>query len=209
MTQEKMTREDWNQIYEQGEMEYERQPNRFLMRALDLIKQRGLTQGLLLDCAMGEGRNTVYAALQGFTAHGFDISDKAMDNAHQRAAEMGVEIYTRQAEAETYDYGTAKWDVILVLFYPAIRLILDRIKKALKPGGYLVLASPMVGMEKVAPELHPDILDNLYEPGELAQTFLGYEILVDEEILNEYMDFFFQIAKIPWVQFLARKPLAD
>jgi hypothetical protein len=85
---------------------------------------------------------------------------------------------------------------------------LDRIQRALKPGGYLVLASPMVGMEKVAPEVHPDILNNLYEPGELAQTFKGYEILVDEEILNEYMDFF-RTGKVPWVQFLARKPLAD
>jgi hypothetical protein len=62
-------------------------------------------------------------------------------------------------------------------------------------------------MEKIAPDTHPDILDNLYESGELARTCQEFEILVDEEI-EEYMDFF-RSAKIPWVQFLARKPLAD
>jgi 2-polyprenyl-3-methyl-5-hydroxy-6-metoxy-1,4-benzoquinol methylase len=207
MTHQKMTREDWNLVYEQGELDYEKQPNRFLMRALKIIKEQGLTEGMLLDCSMGEGRNTVYAALQGFTAHGFDISDMAMKHAQQRAAEVGVTIYTQQAEDDAYDYGVEKWDVILVLFSPPLRRFLDRIKKAIKPGGYLILASPTVGMKEAAPDTHPAVLDNLYESGELARTFQDFEILVDEEITGQYMDFF-RTAKVPWVEFLARKPLA-
>jgi len=206
MTHQKMTREDWNIVYERGELDYEKQPNRFLMRALKIIKEQGLTEGMLLDCSMGEGRNTIYAALQGFTAHGF--SDTAMEHAQQRAAEVGVTIYTQQAEDDAYDYGVEKWDVVLVFFSPPIRRFLDRIKKAIKPGGYLVLASPMVGMREVAPDTHPSILDNLYESGELAHTFQDFEILIDEEITGQYMDFF-RAAKVPWTEFLARKPLAS
>ena len=206
MKPHKMSREEWNQIYAGGEFEYNKDPNRFLIRALNLLQERGVTGGLLLDCAMGEGRNGLYAAQQGFTVHGFDISDEALNNAQQRAAQVGVTISTRQSEADTYDYGQEKWDVILVLFYPAIRRILDRIQHALKPGGYLILASPMAGMEKLVPDAHPDILENLYEPGELKRTFPEYQILVDNEIVD-YMDFF-RAAKVPMVEFMARKPVS-
>ena len=205
MAQEKMTREDWNQIYVGGQFDYDKEPNRHLKHALNLLRERGVTQGLLLDCAMGEGRNSIYSALQGFTVHGFDISDEAMSHARKTAEALGTQIHTSQSDTDIYDYSTEKWDVILVLFYPAIRPILDRIKQALKPGGYLILASPMVGMEKIAPEAHPDILNNLYEPGELARTFQGYEILINNEIVD-FMDFF-RKAKLPMVEFMARKPL--
>lgn len=205
MSQHKMTHEEWNQIYAGGQFDYNKDPNRHLQRALAWLQERGCTQGLLLDCAMGEGRNSIYAAQQGFTVHGFDISDEAMRHACERAEKLGVKIYTRQSEADDYDYGAEKWDVILVLFYPAMRPILDRIKRALKPGGYLILASPMVGMETLVPDAHPDILNNLYEPGELARTFCDYEILINDEIVD-YMDFF-RVAKLPMVEFMARKPL--
>ncbi len=205
MSQQKMTREEWNQIYAGGQFDYDRDPNRHLRRALAWLQERGCTQGLLLDCAMGEGRNSICAAQQGFTVHGFDISDEAMRHACERAEKLGMKIYTHQSETDDYDYGAEKWDVILVLFYPAIRPIMDRIKRALKPGGYLILASPMVGMEKLTPDAHPDILNNLYEPGELARTFHDYEILINDEIVD-YMDFF-RVAKLPMVEFMARKPL--
>lgn len=202
---QKMTREDWNQIYARGDFDYCGEPNRHLVYALGLLRERGVTQGILLDCAMGEGRNTIYAALQGFTVHGFDISDEALNHAQERAEQLGLKIHTCQCETDDYDYGREKWDVILVLFYPAIRRIMDRIKQALKPGGYLILASPMAGMEKLVPDAHPDILDNLYEPGEMAHTFHDYEIILDNETVD-WMDFF-RVAKLPMVEFIARKPL--
>ncbi len=204
MVQPKMTREDWNRIYASGNFDYNKQPNRLLACALDLLQARGITSGRLLDCAMGEGRNSIYAAQRGFTVHGFDISDEAMSHANQRAEALGLQLHTHQSETEDYDYGEEKWDVILVLFYPAMRRIMDRIQRALKPGGYLILASPMAGMEKIVPDAHPDILNNLYEPGELARTFQGYEILVNTEMID-YLDFF-RVAPVPMVEFMAHKP---
>ncbi len=202
---QKMTREDWNLIYAGGDFDYNREPNRHLVYALSLLRERGVTRGMLLDCAMGEGRNAIYAALQGFTVHGFDISDEALNRAQERAAHLGLKIHTYPCETDDYDYGKARWDVILVLFYPAIRRIMDQIKQALKPGGYLILASPMAGMEQLVPDAHPDILDNLYEPGELAHTFHDYEIVFNSETVD-WMDFF-RVCKLPMVEFIARKPL--
>jgi SAM-dependent methyltransferase len=99
---------------------------------------RGLAPGTALDADMGEGRNALYLAQLGWQVTGVDVAEKALAFAQQRAHTMGVALTTEVHDMATYDWGTTKWDLI-VLSYAGGRDYAPRVAKALKPGGLVVL----------------------------------------------------------------------
>ncbi len=64
----------WNKRYNTGEYLYGKEPLRFLKEKLDI-----LFKGKALVLAMGEGRNAVFLAGNGFDVDGCDISEKAIE----------------------------------------------------------------------------------------------------------------------------------
>ena len=63
-------RDEWNAVYREGK-EFNPAPNKFLV---EMVK--GRKPGLALDVAMGQGRNALYLASQGWRVTGIDISDE-------------------------------------------------------------------------------------------------------------------------------------
>lgn len=108
-------------------------PNALLVETV-----RGRPPGTALDADMGEGRNAVYLAQLGWQVTGVDIAEKALAYAQRRARATGVKITTLEHDMATYDWGTAKWDLI-VLSYAGGRAYAARVARALKPGGLVVL----------------------------------------------------------------------
>jgi 2-polyprenyl-3-methyl-5-hydroxy-6-metoxy-1,4-benzoquinol methylase len=109
------------------------QPNALLVETI-----KGRKPGTALDADMGEGRNAIYLAQQGWQVTGVDVADKALAYAQKRAAATGVQLTTELADMAKYDWGTNKWDLI-VLSYAGGRDYATRVAKALKPGGIVVL----------------------------------------------------------------------
>src|SRR5689334_7182755 len=94
--------------------------------------------GRSLDVGMGQGRNTIYLAQQGWDSVGFDPADRAVAAAQAQAAKAGVKITTSTVRAEDFDWGEAKWDLI-VLSYVGGREYKEKVIRALKPGGMVVV----------------------------------------------------------------------
>jgi SAM-dependent methyltransferase len=108
-------------------------PNGFLV---EMIK--GVKPGRSLDVGMGQGRNTIYLAQQGWDSVGFDPAERAVAAANDQARAIGVTITTHVARAEEFDWGTNQWDLI-VLSYVGGREYVQQVRRSLRPGGMVVL----------------------------------------------------------------------
>ncbi|MFD1467014.1 class I SAM-dependent methyltransferase [Hymenobacter caeli] len=108
-------------------------PNALLVETV-----RGRPPGTALDADMGEGRNAIYLAQQGWRVTGVDVAEKALAYAQRRAQRLGVPLTTEVHDMATYDWGTSKWDLI-VLSYAGGRDYAERVARALKPGGLVVI----------------------------------------------------------------------
>jgi len=125
--------ERWNRILTAPEPRFNTAPNAFLVTMI-----KGLKPGRSLDVGMGQGRNTIYLAQQGWESVGFDPADRAVAAAQEQAKKLGVKISTQVAKAEDFDWGNARWDLI-VLSYVGAREYANQVRRALKSGGMVII----------------------------------------------------------------------
>ncbi|HTP32343.1 MAG TPA: class I SAM-dependent methyltransferase [Candidatus Acidoferrales bacterium] len=124
--------ERWNRVLTSASPNINWQPNAFLVEMV-----RGRKPGRALDVGMGQGRNTLWLAQQGWDATGYDPADKAVALARETAAKAGIKINAIVARDSGFDMGLAKWDLIL-LSYVEIRENAEKVIRALAPGGIVV-----------------------------------------------------------------------
>jgi len=169
------------------------EPNGFLV---EMVK--GRKPGRALDVAMGQGRNTIWLAQQGWDVTGFDPADQAVAAAKEAALRFGLTIHTEITTMEQFDFGENRWDLI-VLSYAGCSELAKQVEKALKPGGILVEEA-----------FHTDALKtmkiggSLCGPGELPHAFQSLRVLRYEEPLAK-PDFAPRPARV--VRFAAEKPV--
>ena len=117
----------------------------------------------------------------------------------QAAAERGLEIEAIQADLFRYDLGEGSWDLVTnVYFNPAIQ-IFDRLKAAVRPGGYLLVEG--YGSDYPGPG---PAMETRYRPNQLLAELSNWRIL-------EYQDGVFPSdwtggRSVPVVRILAQKP---
>jgi len=102
---------------------------------------KGLAPGTALDAGMGQGRNAVFLARQGWRVTGFDLSAEALNAARANAGAAGVRIEALKASYADFDYGTARWDLIVLVFAWAPMdeaAFIARLRTSLRPGGRIV-----------------------------------------------------------------------
>lgn len=125
--------ERWNRILTAAEPRFNTAPNAFLVAVTT-----GVKPGRSLDVGMGQGRNTIYLAQQGWESVGFDPADRAVAAARAQATKLGVTITASVARAEDYDWGENRWDLI-VLSYVGAREYAAQVVRGLRPGGMVVV----------------------------------------------------------------------
>ena len=123
----------WDKKYSTDAYIFGKEPVPFLQQNTHL-----LPKGKALDIAIGEGRNGVYLATQGFDVVGLDISEKGLAKAHQLAKQNGVNIETRVVDLENHQLEKNAYDVILLMYYMQ-RDLWPQINDALKPGGMAII----------------------------------------------------------------------
>lgn len=145
----------WNETLIYGDV-FKREHSISLAEAI-----RDIQPGKALDVAMGEGRNTLFLARNGWETTGFDIADVALDSVRARAARENLNVEILTSSYEAFDFGSAKWDLIAVLYSDAIcggccaydEEFISTVKRALKPGGRFVYeASTRQGLIDMEPE---------------------------------------------------------
>ena len=148
------------------EQENNLQPSRFLVDNIDL-----LSPGRALDIAMGSGRNAVYLARMGFEVEGVDISENAVKNALQLAAQNGVRIHARVADLERdYRIQPETYDVIICFNYLQ-RSLIPQIKEGLKKGGMVVYETFTIDQVRFGKPRNPDFLLKYNELLEMFRDF--------------------------------------
>ena len=171
----------WNERYDRDMYIYGKEPAAFLKQKID-----GLQKGKALVLAMGEGRNAVYLAQNGFDVTGVDISEVAIEKCNRLAQERNTTVDTVVADLTDYDMGEGQFDLITKFYYyePSI---FPQIIDALKPGGIFILEQFSIDHLKYreVSGFGPRNPDYLIKPNELLEHFKAFRILYYEDTVVE------------------------
>jgi cyclopropane fatty-acyl-phospholipid synthase-like methyltransferase len=149
-------------------------PNTFLKNHAHLLKKGEKA----LSIADGEGRNGVFMAEQGLDVLSIDFSPVAQEKARKLAAERGVTLKVERVDILNWDWPVEAFDVVVGVFFqfagPEGRAkIFEGIKKALKPGGLLLLEG--YGPKQLEYKTGgPPHLENLYTRELLEKAFADF-----------------------------------
>lgn len=173
-----MDRHGWNERYGASEQTFVRDPNRLVVAEVD-----GLTPGVAIDLATGEGRHAVWLASLGWRVVAVDYADVGLRRAQARAQADGHagRVALALADAHALRWPPQFYDLVLLSFFhprPPERVDLYlAIANALRPGGRLVQVSydKLHATEGVGGPRDPEILvDPPVVAAELAA--LGLEV---------------------------------
>jgi SAM-dependent methyltransferase len=145
-------------------------PNEFLVEMT-----KGIKPGRALDVGMGQGRNSIYLAKQGWDVTGFDASGEGVRLARAEAARLGLSLSASVAKFEQFDFGESRWDLI-VLTYEPTRAIAPKIPRALRPGGIVVIEDRHMDTKRAWPE------GGLLGDNELLSLFPGLRAIRYEDL---------------------------
>ncbi len=171
-------RERWDERYGREGYIYGKEPLDFLRGNIDL-----LPRGKALVLAMGEGRNAVFLAENGFDVEGCDISPAAVEKAKKLAERNDVSIKAFEADLESYTLARERYDLITDFYYLQ-RDLIPQIKAALKPGGIALMETYTVANLELG--LHgPKKREYLLEENELLRLFMdaGMKIIFYREMI--------------------------
>ena len=166
--------ERWEARFAGPEYHFGTEPNAFLKSKAGLLKPGQKA----LSIADGEGRNGVFLAEQGLDVLAMDFSPAALAKSQALARQRGVTIRTEQADLDTWRWPAETFDVVVAIFFqfcaPPLRTrVFDGIKRALKPGGLLL-------MEGYTPKQReyktggPSEVENLYTRKLLEESFADF-----------------------------------
>jgi len=178
--------EQWDERYSRPEFWAGREAAPFLVEVSPL-----LPRGLALDVAMGEGRNTIWLASNGWGAVGIDRSRAALAKAESLAVERGVRVsfgtskdavqsgvLLVEADLEQIPLPDSAYDVVVCFNYLQ-RTLFPQLESALRPGGALVYQT-YTAAQLDYPE-GPRDPRFLLQPGELLAAFPRLDTLYYSE----------------------------
>ncbi|HEY3384614.1 MAG TPA: methyltransferase domain-containing protein [Vicinamibacterales bacterium] len=163
----------FDKIYASPMVPFRTEPSAYLVRTVE-----GRTPGTALDVAMGQGRNAIYLASKGWTVTGYDLSGGGLASARAQAARQGVALNAVLAGHDDFDFGTARWDLI-VMAYAAAPMddpaFLRRVRESLKPGGIVVVEQFNAA---------PDKASNNGPANALLKSFEGLRVIHYEDVVD-------------------------
>ena len=180
--------ERWEARYSAPDYIFGKEPNYFLAKCRQLLPKSGRA----LAIADGEGRNSVWLAEQGLDVHAIDFSPAGQHKARALARERGVNVTFELADAHTWAFPEAAYDVVCEIFTqfssPAERALKwAGMCKALKPDGLLIIQGytpKQLGYGTGGPKE----LDQMYTKPMLEKAFAGFQdmVVTEEELeMNE------------------------
>ncbi len=166
----------WNKRYNTGEYLYGKEPLKFLKEKLNI-----LVRGKALVLAMGEGRNAVFLAWNGYDVDGCDISEKAVEKTRLFALESGVTLNAFVADLEEYKIPVNTYDLITCFYYTQ-RSLIPQIKEGLKKGGMVMIETYSIDQLKYGQDAPgPKNPAYLLKHNELLDSFRDFRILFYSE----------------------------
>ena len=138
-----------------------------------LLREQRLQPGdSAMVLAMGDGRNALHLADLGLRVTGIDISAVGLEKARSAAAARGLEIEAIEADLFEYDLGRESWDLITNIYFNPAIFALDRIKAAVRPGGFLLIEGYGSEYTGTGPAM-----ETRYRPNQLLWELVDWRIL--------------------------------
>ena len=143
-----------------------------------LLEKIPLKDGKLLLLGVGGGREAIYLAKKGFKVTGLDFSEGMMKSAHENAQKRGITISGLVQEISHIDVPDNSYDIVWLssAMYSSIPtrerrlMMLKRISKVLKQGGYFVC------------QFHWDAKLNVSLKGEFIRRVVSFLTLPEEHM---------------------------
>ena len=186
--------ERWNRILTATNPAFNIKPNAFLVEMA-----KGRKPGAALDVGMGQGRNTIWLAQQGWDVTGFDPAEKAVALAQETGRKLGVHFKSEVKGMEDFDFGERRWDMI-VLSYVGGREMTAVLERALKPSGVLVIE----GFHRDATKGRSIGGGVVFDTGELPRLYPQLRVVRYEEPMANAD--FGQQEKVRLVRYCAERP---
>ena len=197
----------WNQRYQEKELAYGEEPNAFVKEQLLLRKP-----GRVLFPAEGQGRNSLFAAGQGWEVDAFDYSEEAQQSTLAQAVKRDLTINYRVEDFRLWKSPTALYDLVVLCyvhlkpewkneFYPELI-------KSLKPGGELVLEAftkTQLAAERASGG--PKAEDLLFDADIIRSDFKDLEELYLQEMEIELNEGKYHVGTADIIRFVGQKPI--
>ena len=193
----------WDERYAAEDTVYGTEPNIFFKEQIDKLKP-----GKILMPGDGEGRNGVYAAVNGWLVDSVDFSAVARDKAVQFAHDSGTQISYLVIDLAEYEPHENYYDTVGMIFLhlneELRKTFFKKAVKSLKPGGRLIFegySKEQLGRDSGGPQK----LEMLYDLDEIKNLFkeLNAEMAVQELISLSESKFHSGEASV--IRFVGRK----
>lgn len=166
----------WNERFSSAEYYYGEEPNEF-------IREQAYRLGShkrIIAFAEGEGRNAVYLARSGHNVTAIDYSEKGLLKTQKLAQKHNVNVHTKQVNLLTDHVPQKEYDAAIMVFghfhCSDQRVVLDKLKHAVKPGGMILLE--VYSKEQIHYRTGgPSDRELLYEPAEILAWCKGFKVL--------------------------------
>jgi len=182
-----MDKEQLQEIYLKPDYYWGKEPNELVNKVLEFIPDGQITNKKLVDLGAGEGRDSVFFALQGFSVLAVDISQAGLEKAVKLARENDITIETMEADIN---------DIVLPKMFEVVYSIgtlqyirpenrerqFGNIKSNTEIGGINVMCT---FVEHPNVEVAPDWGKNeyLYESQELQSYYKDWELLYSNQFI--------------------------
>ena len=198
-----MTTEFWDMRYGDKDYAYGTEPNVYFKSFID-----SNSSGKLLLPGEGEGRNAVYAAINGWDVYAVDQSQAGMEKAKKLAELNDVTIDYQIQDLSVLKSDEDVYDAIALVFLhlpsqvrPAIH---QKFIKLLKPGGLIMIeafSKAQLGRQTGG----PPVLEMLYDKEILLADFGELNILELYETFEEYSEGPYHQGEGAVIRMIARK----
>ncbi len=169
----------WNERYNQDKYVYGEKPNEFFSEQLAKLPKKGK----ILLPAEGEGRNAIFAAMQGWTVKAFDYSEEGRKKAMKLAQKYKVRIDYELTDAQEFRSNDL-FDVIALIYGHFAdeerKFLFRKLGNLLVPGGLLIMevfSKNQLGRDSGGPK---DV-ELLYSIDEIRELLPNLEYIMLEE----------------------------